>query len=55
MPDWLFDPIVAATLLIIVYCFGFAFLGIAAAIIDRPKPLPKRARMSRAAAARRVC
>jgi len=42
MPDWIFDPIVAAFLLIIIYCFGFAFLGIAAAMIDAQRPrLPR--------------
>jgi len=34
MPDWLFDPIVAASLLMLVYSAGFSLLAIVAAAID---------------------
>jgi len=71
MPDWLFDPIIAASLLMLVYSAGFALLAILAALIDsKLPPMPRNSvhvirRINRAEhdirstarenAARRVC
>lgn len=38
MPDFLYDPIIAASLLMLVYSAGFALLAIVAALIDAKRP-----------------